>query len=53
MYNKNEKFSTFLHEFRPSSLGQQTANFVATPDEPRGKFTGAYNPPSLKNTTES
>ena len=39
--------------FRPSSLGRRTANFAATPDEPRGKFAGAYNPPTLRNTTES
>ena len=29
------------------------ANFAATPDEPRGKFAGAYDPPTLKSTTES
>ena len=38
---------------RPSSLGQQTTNFAPTPDEPTGKFAGAYNPPTLTNTTES
>ena len=38
---------------RPSSLGQQMMNFTTTPDEPRGKFAEAYNPPSLRNTTES
>ena len=46
----------FLHVpylIRPSSSGQRTANFAATPDEPRGKFARAYNPPTLKNTTES
>ena len=35
---------------RPSSLGRWTANFV---NEPRGKFARAYNPPNLKNITDS
>ena len=39
--------------FRPSSLCRRTANFAATPDESRGKFAGVYNPPTLRNITES
>ena len=34
---------------RPSSLCQWMANFTATPDKSRGKFAGAYNPPTLRN----
>ena len=35
-------------------LGRRTANFAtASPEESRGKFTGAYNPPTLRNMTES
>ena len=34
--------------FRPG-----TANFAATPDKSRGKFAGAYNPPTLRNITEN
>ena len=47
------KFITRTRSCRPSSLGWQMANFAATPDEPRGKFAGAYDPPTLKSTTES
>ena len=38
---------------RPSSLGWQTANLAATPDESRSKFVRDYNPPTLRNITES
>ena len=35
-------------------LGRRTANFAtASPEESRGKFTGAYNPPTLRNMTEN
>ena len=33
---------------RPSSVGQPTPNFAATPDVSRGKFIRAYNPPTFK-----
>ena len=42
-----------LSKAQAFQLGRQTANFTATPDEPRGKFAGAYNRPTLRNTTES
>ena len=38
---------------RPSSVGQPTPNFAATPDVSRGKFIRAYNPPTLRNIAES
>ena len=38
---------------KPSSIGRRTTNFAATPDKSRSKFARAYNPPTLRNITES
>ena len=44
---------THCFKILPSKLGRRAANFAATPDESRGKFAGAYNPPTLRNILES
>ena len=49
---KDEKIIASTNS-RPFRLGRQSANFAATLDETRGKFAGAYNPSTLRNTTES
>ena len=49
---KDEKVIASINSWL-STLGRQTANFAATPDETRGKFAGIYNPSTLRNTTES
>ena len=36
-----------------SSLGWWTANFATTPEDSRDEFAVAYNPPILRNITES
>ena len=36
-----------------SSLGWRTANFATTPEDSRDEFAVAYNPPILRNITES
>ena len=43
---------THCFKMFPSCLGRRTTNFAATPDESRGKFAGAYNPP-IRNILDS
>ena len=52
-YYKNSKPLSLFTKNKPSSLGRRTANFAATPNESRSKFTGPYNPPTLRNITKS